>query len=322
MTNDYQSDIAATRIEQLARVRTAVSVPVRWDGQLRGALSVGFHQLRRIRREDVLLLEAIADLAATACQNAAAYEQATAAAATDSLTGVLNHGAMQGRATEEIERARRSGGAVSLVVLDLDDFKALNDTYGHVAGDRFLRRAAAALDLASRPYDTLARYGGDEFVLVLPGAVAEQAVRVAERLRAAVRATTAELGLSDRGRRLGRRGRVVRAAHVGRAVRAGRPRPAAGQAPRQGQRRAGRPRDRRGARPARVSTPPRPPSSSASSGRAWPPPTTRAGRCATCRTWSAARSTSKTPRCSTPATCARRAGARAATTSGLARAAR
>ncbi len=196
ITNDYQSDIAASHIDQLAAVRTAVSVPVRWDDKLRGALSVGFHQLRRIAREDVLLLEAIADLAASACQNAAAYEKATAAASTDSLTGVLNHGAMQVHATREIERARRSGESLSLIVLDLDDFKALNDTYGHHAGDRFLRRAAAALDLASRPYDALARYGGDEFVLVLPGADSGQALLVAERLRASVRATTRELGLS------------------------------------------------------------------------------------------------------------------------------
>jgi diguanylate cyclase (GGDEF)-like protein/putative nucleotidyltransferase with HDIG domain len=187
ISNDYQHNVRLPGdIEGLHDVRTAVSVPMRWDGRLRGALSVAFNRMRRITEEDLATLEAIADLAALACQNAETYERARAAASTDSLTGVLNHGAMQERIAEEIERARRSGRPLSVVLADLDNFKSLNDSYGHRVGDRFLKDVAERLGAASRPYDGLARYGGDEFVLLLPDTGETVATEVAERLRAAV----------------------------------------------------------------------------------------------------------------------------------------
>jgi diguanylate cyclase (GGDEF)-like protein/putative nucleotidyltransferase with HDIG domain len=189
ISNDYQQGVQVpAEIEALHDVQTAVSVPVRWDGRLRGALSVAFNRMRRITVEDLATLEAIADLAALACHNAEAYERARAAATTDSLTGVLNHGAMQERIAQEIERARRSGHPLSVVLADLDNFKNLNDSYGHRTGDRFLQDVAGRLGSASRPYDGLARYGGDEFVLLLPDTAAPAAAEVAERLRAAVAA--------------------------------------------------------------------------------------------------------------------------------------
>ena len=157
-----------------------------WDDELRGALSVGWTTRRHVHDEDLRTLEAIAGLATVACRNAEAYEHVQHVARTDALTGVLNHGAMQLRIREEIARARRDGHPLGAVILDLDDFKGVNDTHGHAAGDELLRRVARALQGELRPYDQVARYGGDEFVLLLPGSDEAATAAVAERCRDAI----------------------------------------------------------------------------------------------------------------------------------------
>ena len=120
------------------------------------------------------------------CRNAEAFEHVQHVARTDALTGVLNHGAMQLRIREEIARARRDGHPLGAVILDLDDFKGVNDTQGHAAGDELLRKVARALQGELRPYDQVARYGGDEFVLLLPGSDEAVTAAVAERCRDAI----------------------------------------------------------------------------------------------------------------------------------------
>ena len=102
----------------------------------------------------------------------------------DPLTGLLNHRAFHTRLDEEAERAQRAGTPVAVLLLDLDNFKFFNDSYGHAVGDDVLRCVAAALREDSRPYDTLARFGGDEFALLLPGLGLEQADRMHRRLQA------------------------------------------------------------------------------------------------------------------------------------------
>ena len=187
ISNAYQEEVQVPDIEGFDRLQTAAGVPIRWEGQLKGALSVGFERMRRVTSEDIEVLEAVAELAAMACRNAQAYERARLAARTDSLTGALNHGAMQVRLREEIERSRRSGEPLACLLLDIDNFKALNDGAGHLVGDQVLRRLATALAREFRPTDQLARYGGDEFVLILPSVTEEQARETAERVRASIR---------------------------------------------------------------------------------------------------------------------------------------
>jgi diguanylate cyclase (GGDEF)-like protein len=185
-TNDYQRDVRLPGNPIMGRFKTAIAVPMAWNGELKGALSVGWTSMRRIDEDDRRSLEAIADLATVACHNAETYHQVQQAARTDALTGLLNHGAMQVRVREEIARARRDGTPLSFVIIDLDDFKRVNDIRGHQAGDELLRRVAGVLHGELRPYDQVARYGGDEFVLLLPGSDEADARVVAERVRDAV----------------------------------------------------------------------------------------------------------------------------------------
>lgn len=129
----------------------------------------------------------------------------------DALTGLPNRRAAVRALVREAERARRADGALSLVLVDLDDFKAVNETEGHDAGDRLLRKVGAALSTATRGSELCARIGGDEFALVISGELGDAhraAQRVKERLRAiGVSATTAaaRLGRDERLQALYRR---------------------------------------------------------------------------------------------------------------------
>jgi diguanylate cyclase (GGDEF)-like protein len=185
LTNEPPGDGGAAPDPALGHFRTALSVPMTWNDELKGALSVGWTTMRRVESEAQRTLEAIADLATAACRNAESYEHVQRAARTDALTGLLNHGAMQVRVREEIARARRDRTPLSCVIIDLDDFKRVNDVRGHQAGDELLREVASLLQVGLRPYDQVARYGGDEFVLLLPGSDEDAALAVAERVREA-----------------------------------------------------------------------------------------------------------------------------------------
>ncbi|MEU7888713.1 GGDEF domain-containing protein [Microbispora bryophytorum] len=119
-------------------------------------------------------------------QRSLLHAQLQAAARTDPKTGLLNAAAWQREADTEIARAQRTGDALALVLVDIDHFKKVNDTYGHLVGDQVLAQMAAALRTQLREYDVVGRFGGEEFVVLLPGADVHEARRVAERLRTRV----------------------------------------------------------------------------------------------------------------------------------------
>ena len=102
---------------------------------------------------------------------------------TDEVTGLPNRRALEEQLPRELARARREGASVAVAMLDLDHFKAFNDEHGHIAGDRLLERAAAVWRQALRPYDVLARFGGEEFTVILPGCDLDAAAGIVERLR-------------------------------------------------------------------------------------------------------------------------------------------
>ena len=116
----------------------------------------------------------------------------------DSLTGLYNRRALGERAEIEFARARRSGAPIGMIVADVDDFKTLNDSLGHPAGDQMLIRIAGVLEDETREVDAVARVGGDEFAILLPGVGSSEARAIAERLRVAVRRSAghAQLRLS------------------------------------------------------------------------------------------------------------------------------
>lgn len=105
----------------------------------------------------------------------------------DGLTHLYNRRFFMGRLDTELERARREGSAISVLLMDLDHFKSINDRFGHATGDEVLERFASVLIHATRPYDLVARHGGEEFVALLPGASLEEARVVAERVRETTR---------------------------------------------------------------------------------------------------------------------------------------
>lgn len=181
LTNDYERLAEPEAASPFADVRSCVAVPLRWDGELRGVLSVGFTRAQFVDTRDLALLEAFGELAAAACRNASTAASLARAARTDGLTGCLNQSALRETLHQEVARARRTGTALSTILLDLDEFKEVNERGGHLAGDEVLRRVGDALRAAVRPYDTVARYGGDEFVIVCPGADETTTLEVAHR---------------------------------------------------------------------------------------------------------------------------------------------
>jgi diguanylate cyclase (GGDEF)-like protein len=143
-----------------------------------------------VRRVAAVYESASVDLARTLVEQGAtalALVRARSEAGTDAVTGSMNHRAMRRRLEEEIGRAQRTGGLLSCLLIDLDDFKLVNDHHGHPAGDAMLREVVSALVGEFRAFDRVARYGGDEFVVILPNAdldsAAAAATRALERLR-------------------------------------------------------------------------------------------------------------------------------------------
>src|SRR5881227_1577414 len=147
----------------------------------------------RIERRVVATTERFAGHTALAMRNANLLERMQQMAVTDGLTQLANRRSFDRSLDRELQRATRTDGRLSVVLLDIDHFKALNDTHGHLVGDNVLREIAAALAECGREYDTIARYGGEEFAAVLPGCSSALAVQVADRLRRAVEEARTEV---------------------------------------------------------------------------------------------------------------------------------
>ena len=130
-------------------------------------------------------------------QVGALYREVGRLARTDSLTGVPNRRAWDEELPRELARAARSGQPVCVALLDLDHFKQYNDRHGHQAGDRFLKEAAAAWQAVVRKTDTVTRYGGEEFAILLPDCHLDHAMEIAERLRTAQPEGTCSLGVAQ-----------------------------------------------------------------------------------------------------------------------------
>ena len=169
------------------RTDSFVAVPVIAGRDVLGAICVTDREGDApFSSRDVETLRAFAAGAALALERERALDSAEAhahAAAVDPVSGVFNRRYLQVRLGEELQRSRRHEIPLALLLIDIDDFKIVNDSYGHLAGDLVLRDVAEILRRSVRVFDVCARFGGEEFVIIMPGSTAESAMRIAERIR-------------------------------------------------------------------------------------------------------------------------------------------
>ena len=168
------------------KYRSMASLPLFKDDVLLGALSVYSSELEQYADDHMRLLETVTRLASDALGNAMRHAEAESNALTDPLTGLPNARYLSLRFDEEAARARRTDRAFQVVMLDLDEFKNVNDTFGHKAGDKMLREVAHIIASQLREYDFLARYGGDEFVALVQEVVGSQVDELCLRIENAV----------------------------------------------------------------------------------------------------------------------------------------
>ena len=167
----------------LAGSASAVALPVNYADQLLGVLYVESSEPCDFSEEEILLLRTLADLFAGALHNALAFQKAQEQAITDGLTGVKTHRFLMEALSAEWKRSTRAGRPFAIVLMDLDRFKFVNDFYGHLEGDVVLQRVGHILEQNCRRSDVVARYGGDEFVILMPETNVEQARQLASKLR-------------------------------------------------------------------------------------------------------------------------------------------
>jgi len=168
------------------RYRSMASLPLFKDDLLLGALSVYSTELEQYTDDHMRLLETVTRLASDALGNAMQHAEAESNALTDQLTGLPNARYLALRFEEEAARARRTDRSFQVMMLDLDEFKNVNDTYGHKVGDKVLREVAHLIQGQLREYDFLARSGGDEFVALVQEVVGAQVEDLCMRIESAV----------------------------------------------------------------------------------------------------------------------------------------
>jgi len=149
-------------------IKSLVCVPLVYSTELVGILYVDDFTSRKFGREDLQALEILASFASIAIHNARAHSSIRQLAITDGLTGLFNRRCFEDLLSRELQRAERHGREFSLALVDVNDFKKFNDTYGHQAGDHALSALGEAIRKAVRSTDIAARYGGDEIVIILP----------------------------------------------------------------------------------------------------------------------------------------------------------
>ena len=179
-------DFIDLKPEGVIKYRSMASLPLFKDDVLLGALSVYSAELDQYTDDHMRLLETVTKLASDALANAMQHAEAESNALTDSLTGLPNGRYLASRFEEEASRARRGDHKFQVVMLDLDEFKLVNDSYGHKVGDKMLREMARIVHAQLRDYDFLARYAGDEFVALVQQVVGNQVEELCLRIEDAV----------------------------------------------------------------------------------------------------------------------------------------
>ena len=177
---NYQND----SIVQMLKSEELVAVPLKAKDKVNGIiLADNLITKEPITKDDVRMLTMLANQAGLAIENSQLYEKTVIRGHSDYLTDLWNHGYFQYVLQAEIEKAKARQTGLSLVMLDIDDFKVYNDALGHQAGDSILKELSAVLREHSRKMDYVCRYGGEEFTIILPETEKKEALAIAERLR-------------------------------------------------------------------------------------------------------------------------------------------
>lgn len=185
----------APGLEAGGHPQDALVVPIQRSGQLMGAMELYLTDWRELTEDQADLLNGVASQAAIAIRHAQLFQVQEENALTDELTKLPNRRALAQRFLEEVQRARRHHNPIAFLMIDLDHFKEVNDTCGHLNGDAVLAELAQILVGGKRDSDVCARYGGEEFALILHETNEQGARTLAERIRAKVAAATFPGGL-------------------------------------------------------------------------------------------------------------------------------
>ncbi|HEV2035726.1 MAG TPA: sensor domain-containing diguanylate cyclase [Candidatus Dormibacteraeota bacterium] len=189
------SDDTSPGLEAGGHPQHALVVPVQRSGQLMGAMELYLNAWRELSEDQADLLTGVASQAAIAIRHAQLFQAQEENALTDELTKLPNRRALAQRFLQEMQRARRHHKAIAFLMVDLDHFKQVNDSYGHLNGDAVLAELASILTAAARESDVCARYGGEEFGIILHETTDAGARTLAERIRAKVASATFPGGL-------------------------------------------------------------------------------------------------------------------------------
>jgi diguanylate cyclase (GGDEF)-like protein len=175
--------VAPSSTKFFAESASRMCMPLVSFGQTLGIIALDSAMPDAFRDGDLQSLESVADICATAIQNAHYVERVKQLAYLDGLTGIFNRRFFELRIMEEIERARRYGTGMAVIMADIDQFKRLNDEFGHVLGDEVLRQVSSLFHQQLRKIDVVCRYGGEEFAILLTQTSAQHAMNIAEKLR-------------------------------------------------------------------------------------------------------------------------------------------
>jgi diguanylate cyclase (GGDEF)-like protein len=179
-----ESDLNRTSAAKFfAESASRMCIPLVSFGQTLGVLALDSAEMDAFRDGDQQSLESVADICATAIQNAHYVDRVKQLAYLDGLTGIFNRRFFELRILEEIERARRGGLGMAVIMADIDQFKRLNDEFGHVLGDEVLRQVSSLFHQQLRKIDVVCRYGGEEFGILLTQVNSQQAMSIADKLR-------------------------------------------------------------------------------------------------------------------------------------------
>ncbi len=207
-----------------AETASRMSIPLISFGQTLGVLTLHSSERNAFRKSELQSLESVADICASSIQNAHYVERIRQLSYLDGLTGIFNRRFFELRIMEEIERARRCESGLAVVIADIDQFKKLNDEFGHLLGDEVLRQVSSLFHQQLRKIDVVCRYGGEEFAILLTNTNAQHALGVVEKLRRLVegwqfpgvpRTVTISAGIAAFPEHGTTRDELIRAADIG-----------------------------------------------------------------------------------------------------------